>query len=439
MFANSFAAIAFFFAVANGLPVPQNSTPTFSSVSSSSSASASASASTSSASSAVASTAVSSYNWNDGFTPTISIRSSCNATNSNILSRALSDTIDVAQHARLHLLRYGNSSDIFPRYFGNASAAAEPLGWYDFLANGDKSGLVLRCDDVDDRCNDTTTGIYTYRDNESVICPNAFSNKIYNSDICAHGYTVAGNNATDTWAGTFLGQLLNSQRIGQGSISHKAESYASVIALAKSNSSVALHNTASLQYFALHAWAYDIAVPGAGCTGKYSNASLATNSTLASSSNTTVSTNTTVSSNSTSTAAQRQTASNSSAASQSLLVVTGSSVSTSTSGSTRTVTSSVTASGSSSYSSISATPSAIPSSLSATASGVTRTVTESVTSPISSSARVTVTESVTATPSSSVNSVTRTVTESVTQTPEVTKSTSASRRTIVVTDTQSSS
>jgi hypothetical protein len=48
-------------------------------------------------------------------------------------------------------MRYGNSSDIYVKYFGN-NPTAEPAGWYDKVVNGDKTGVLFRCDDIDNKC-----------------------------------------------------------------------------------------------------------------------------------------------------------------------------------------------------------------------------------------------------------------------------------------------
>jgi hypothetical protein len=43
-----------------------------------------------------------------------------------------------------------------------------------------------------------------------------------------------------------------------------------VIKLAQTHSELSVRDSDSLQYFALEAFAYDIAVPGEGCVGKWS-------------------------------------------------------------------------------------------------------------------------------------------------------------------------
>jgi len=57
----------------------------------------------------------------------------------------------LAEHARDHILRFGFSSDYYVKYFGNANTA-EPAGWFDKIVNGDKTGVLFRCDDPDDNC-----------------------------------------------------------------------------------------------------------------------------------------------------------------------------------------------------------------------------------------------------------------------------------------------
>lgn len=51
-------------------------------------------------------------------------------------------------------------------------------------------------------------------------------------------------------------------------VSHYAEDYASVLELAEHNSTYSVRDSDALQYFAINAYAYDIVVPGVGCTGE---------------------------------------------------------------------------------------------------------------------------------------------------------------------------
>ena len=79
------------------------------------------------------------------------IHQSCNATETAILRQALTETEILAAHAKDHILRFGNGSSYYRKYFGNAPTA-EPAGWYDRLVNGDKAGVLFRCDDIDHNC-----------------------------------------------------------------------------------------------------------------------------------------------------------------------------------------------------------------------------------------------------------------------------------------------
>lgn len=92
------------------------------------------------------------WTWNEGAVIDYPIHVSCNATEQAQLKRAFSESITLAQHAKDHIMRFGKSSDIYIKYFGEKSATAEPAGWFDKVINSDKSGMLFRCDDVDNKC-----------------------------------------------------------------------------------------------------------------------------------------------------------------------------------------------------------------------------------------------------------------------------------------------
>lgn len=91
------------------------------------------------------------WKWDAGGTKSVPIHPSCNATERALLQRGLDDAFKLAEHARDHILRFGNSSRFYQKYFG-AAATAEPVGWYDRIVNGDKTGAWFRCDDIDENC-----------------------------------------------------------------------------------------------------------------------------------------------------------------------------------------------------------------------------------------------------------------------------------------------
>jgi hypothetical protein len=94
--------------------------------------------------------------WNAGAVNDYPIHSSCNATERTQLTRALGETMKLAQHAKEHILRWGNSSEIYQKYFGNATTG-EPVGWYEKAVNGDKASIIFRCDDPDGNCHQEGT------------------------------------------------------------------------------------------------------------------------------------------------------------------------------------------------------------------------------------------------------------------------------------------
>ncbi len=92
------------------------------------------------------------YDWAAGATKNVPIHNSCNATQRALLTRGFDDAMKLAGHAKDHVLRFGNSSEYYIKYFGSAPTA-EVIGWYDRMVSGDKSKIWFRCDDIDGNCN----------------------------------------------------------------------------------------------------------------------------------------------------------------------------------------------------------------------------------------------------------------------------------------------
>lgn len=89
--------------------------------------------------------------WNAGAVDNFPIHASCNATQRTMLQKGLNEAMTIVRHARDHILRYGNESELYTKYFGDAPTG-EPIGWYTKMADGDKGGILFRCDDVDGNC-----------------------------------------------------------------------------------------------------------------------------------------------------------------------------------------------------------------------------------------------------------------------------------------------
>lgn len=88
-----------------------------------------------------------------------------------------------------------------------------------------------------------------------------------------HGYNVANGPTNYYWASDLIHRLLHLPHVGEGAVEHytneEEEKYPSVINLAKNNATFSARDSDTIQYFALEAYAYDIAVPGVGCPGRY--------------------------------------------------------------------------------------------------------------------------------------------------------------------------
>lgn len=91
--------------------------------------------------------------------------------------------------------------------------------------------------------------------------------------MCMYGYNVANGATNYFWASDLIHRLLHLPPVGEGVVEHytneEEEKYPSVINLAKNNATYSARDSDTIQYFALEAYAYDIAVPGVGCPGRY--------------------------------------------------------------------------------------------------------------------------------------------------------------------------
>lgn len=90
--------------------------------------------------------------WDAGAVYEYNIHASCNKTQHAYIRKGLEETMKLCSQARDHILRWGNSSEIYRKYFGNAPTG-EPLGWFTKIVDGDKSEVLFRCDNPDGNCN----------------------------------------------------------------------------------------------------------------------------------------------------------------------------------------------------------------------------------------------------------------------------------------------
>ncbi|KAF2279793.1 zincin [Westerdykella ornata] len=208
--------------------------------------------------------------WNAGAVTEYPIHSSCNHTERAQIKRGLKEAIILAQHAKDHILRWGNSSELYQKYFG-AAPSGEAIGWFDKIVNVDKAGILFRCDNPDGNCaNEGWAGHWRGANatDETVICPLSYETRRPLVAMCGLGYTVANSETNIYWASDLVHRLFHVPKIGEGVVEHYADGYEGALELAKTKPEETVRNSETLQYFALEAYAFDIAVPGEGCLGK---------------------------------------------------------------------------------------------------------------------------------------------------------------------------
>lgn len=228
--------------------------------------------------------------WNAGAVTEYPIHASCNATQRAYIRNGLQETITICKQARDHILRWGNTSEIYQKYFGDAPTG-EPIGWFTKIVDGDKSDVLFRCDNIDGNCQQSGWAGHWRGANatsETVICDLSYEIRRPLEGMCMFGYNVANGATNFYWASDLLHRLLHIPKVGEGVVEHySVGKYPGVIELAQTNSSWSVRDSDTLQYFALEVYAHDVAVPGVGCAGTYTatstTAAAATSSRAASS------------------------------------------------------------------------------------------------------------------------------------------------------------
>lgn len=81
----------------------------------------------------------------------VEIHESCNATERRQLTKALSDTMEVAQLAKNYLVANGPTDEVYKLYFGDGNWLTA-MGAFDGILNSNKEGVLLRCDNIDGNC-----------------------------------------------------------------------------------------------------------------------------------------------------------------------------------------------------------------------------------------------------------------------------------------------
>lgn len=206
--------------------------------------------------------------WTEDWKTTFEIHDSCTPVEANQLRQAFEETELLANHAKLHTLRNGNSSEFYRKYFGNAPIG-EVVGNFEGIVSANTTGILFRCDDPDDKCNqDGWAGYWRGANNsdETNICPYSYENRLWLSQLCSQNFTVSESKNSLIWSADLLHRLWHTDKLGQQVIGHYADTYEECLELAKTNESLAVRNSATLRLYALDVYAYDISIPGKGCT-----------------------------------------------------------------------------------------------------------------------------------------------------------------------------
>ncbi|GAA5852204.1 hypothetical protein JCM3766R1_006818 [Sporobolomyces carnicolor] len=201
----------------------------------------------------------------------VQIHESCDAGQAHFIRAGLDDMNLLAKHAYDRILKYGETDELYVKYFGNASSATA-AGFYAQLLYGNKPGVLFRCDNPDGNCNEVTAegpwaGHHRGRNatEQTVICPPTYTRRMQLSTLCWDGVEI-GSLPPARWLATdFMHRLIHIPSITYGHISHAADSLGGVLELAANNDSMTVSNQNTFQFYALDAYAYDVVWPGKSC------------------------------------------------------------------------------------------------------------------------------------------------------------------------------
>lgn len=204
--------------------------------------------------------------WNEITYPSIE---NCNATQVKMINKYYQDLLEVASVARAHLISDG-VDEAFEHWFGEDGNPLTVLGVIDNIVQGDKTGVLYRCDDIEGSCASHPTTYPGYHrvnaSQETVLCDLFFTSKRPLEEMC-----VIGNITTVTpkkFAGIDLfHRFLHIDSINKGFIAEYVEDMDELVYYAENNSSYAVINTDNILYYLAETYALEL-TPG-GCLGEY--------------------------------------------------------------------------------------------------------------------------------------------------------------------------
>ncbi|TKY88466.1 hypothetical protein EX895_002454 [Sporisorium graminicola] len=196
------------------------------------------------------------------------IHESCNGTQRAQIGRGIEEMKQLAHNSINHLLNYPGD-EFFIKYFGADADPAPVIGYYTQLVYGNKGNALLRCDDPDDNCRLPEWNGHWRGNNataETVICELSYTSRRPLEKVCAQGFQLGTDNPSLYFGADLMHRAFHVPEFVHEKIHHYADSYAACIELAQTNSTAAVQNQHSLQYFALDV--YSRKLTKWGCVGE---------------------------------------------------------------------------------------------------------------------------------------------------------------------------
>lgn len=200
------------------------------------------------------------------------IHESCNGTQRAQIGKAVDEMKQLATNSINHILNYPND-EFFVKYFGDGADPAPVIGYYSQLVYGNKGNALLRCDNPDGNCRFADWNGHWRGNNataETVICELSYTSRRPLEKLCAFGFQLGTDNPSLYFGADLMHRAFHVPEFVHEKIHHYADSYSDCLDLAKANSTAAVSNQHSLQYFALDV--YSRKLTKWGCVGEVKEA-----------------------------------------------------------------------------------------------------------------------------------------------------------------------
>ncbi|ODV60828.1 Zps1p, partial [Ascoidea rubescens DSM 1968] len=194
-------------------------------------------------------------------TPTFpTIHSSCNATERRKLEYMFKESLEVVAKGRNHILNEGNNYEVFKRWFGEDGDMFVVLGIFDYVLQGNKDGILFRCDDADGSCAKNPTWGGHHRtdpkyENETVICENFYRSRKTLLDICGSN-TISEDGPANYASVDLVHRYFHVPSMSRGIVIE--EDYDDLEEFAQNNGTYASRNVDNLLHYLADSYGHDI-------------------------------------------------------------------------------------------------------------------------------------------------------------------------------------